>query len=128
MKFHERLNKIMKEKGINQAQLCKLSGIATSAMSHYVRGDTDPSFTKVLAIAKALDVPVDELASDEFSSSGYTVPVLTLNWDERTLIKFFRKMDGDYQTMLLKTAAAYADMSLKNSEGMRKTAEGAVTS
>lgn len=62
MEFHERLRGLMDDRGISQAQLCKLTGIATSAMSHYVRGETDPSFTKAIQIARALDVPLDALA------------------------------------------------------------------
>ena len=104
MEFHECLVKIMEEKGINQAQLCKLSGIATSAMSHYVRGETEPSFTKVIAIAKALNVSVDDLA-------GKPKPFAALSPDERELVRLCRSMSQDDRETLLKTARSFAALT-----------------
>ena len=99
MQFHERLSKLMKDRGLSQAQLCKISGIATSAMSHYVRGETEPSFTKAILIAKALGCSVDELAG---RSSGVEV----LNSYEKELLDCFRGMADFGRNSLLKTARA----------------------
>ena len=101
MEFHECLNKIMGEKGINQARLCKLSGIASSAMSHYVRGETEPSFTKAIKIARALDVSVDELAGEN--------PELTP--DEQLMLERYRKCSENYRITLLSTAELFSNMS-----------------
>ncbi len=101
MEFHECLNKIMKEKGVNQAQLCKLSGIATSAMSHYVRGETEPSFSKVIAISRALGVSVDVLAG----RSGGDNP----SRNEAELVDSFRRCTVFQQNAILHTAKAVSE-------------------
>lgn len=97
MEFSDCLNRIMKEKGINQAQLCKLSGIATSAMSHYVRGETEPSFTKVIAIARALDVPVDMLAGERHASNSCR----DISPAERELIGIYRSLNAHGRDQLM---------------------------
>ncbi len=102
MQFHERLSKLMKERGLTQAQLCKLSGIATSAMSHYVRGETEPSFTKAILIANALGCSVDELA-------GRSTNVEVLNTYEKELLTCFRGMADFGRNSLLKTARVMRD-------------------
>lgn len=74
----ERLNRIMSERGIKQAELSELSGIYIGTLSHYVKGDYEPKNKQLVALARALhvselwlmglDVPVDgklpELSSE----------------------------------------------------------------
>ena len=81
MCMSDNLNRLMNERGIKQADLCRITGIATSAMSHYVRGESEPSFTKAISIARALGVSVDELA-------GHEQPDLTD--DEREILTYYR--------------------------------------
>lgn len=54
--FHEQLQKIMKEKGITQSELCKRTGIPKSAMSQYISGAFKPKQKRTYLIAKALNV------------------------------------------------------------------------
>lgn len=96
MEFHECLVKLMKEKNVSQAQICKATGIASSAMSHYVRGETEPSFTKVVAIARALGVPTDALAGKEQKT------ITTA--DEAELLALYRSMDSDGRERLMEQA------------------------
>ena len=117
MEFHERLRRLMDDRGISQAQLCKLTGIATSAMSHYVRGETDPSFTKAIQIARALDVPLDALATKVMETgcnpeSGTT----TLSPDEEELIGHYRSMDDSDRETLLNTARRFAAFAGEGAE------------
>ena len=54
--FHEQLQKIMKEKGITQSELCKRTGIPKSAMSQYISGAFKPKQKRTYLIATALNV------------------------------------------------------------------------
>lgn len=108
MQFHEILAQLMDEQGISQSQLCRMTGIATSAMSHYVRGETEPSFTKAITIAHALNVPVDMLAGK------VDQPALTS--DEQQLVDLYRAMTPQYRAMLTKTARLYAADSEKEAD------------
>lgn len=116
MEFHEVLTEIMKEKGINQAQLCKLSGIASSAMSHYVRGETDPSFTKVIAIAKALDVPIDILTGKQ-PSVAYSV--VSFDSDEKAELNgIYDSLSPEGRKQLMVYARGCASTYPKNNEAV----------
>ena len=59
----ERINYIMKERGMLQADLARESGLSTAVVAQIVTGKTkDPRFMSVVRIAKALDVPLEYLA------------------------------------------------------------------
>ncbi len=62
----------MTQRGINQKQLAKLSGITESSISRYLRGDKRPRMDIVINIAKALNVEIEYLLSeDEKAESAY---------------------------------------------------------
>ena len=58
------LNRIMKEKGITQAELEKMTKIGRSSLSQYMNGKHEPSATRKSIIADALGVEVSELDAD----------------------------------------------------------------
>ena len=59
----ERINYIMKERGMLQADLARESGLSTAVVAQIVTGKTkDPRFMSVVRIAKALDVSLEYLA------------------------------------------------------------------
>lgn len=61
--FAERVNKIMDERGMSQADLARKTGMTTSNIAYLVGGKTkDPRLSSVIALAKALDVPLSYLA------------------------------------------------------------------
>ena len=61
--FNNRLRKIMEERGMSQADLCRSTGLATSMISHYCTGQRVPSVQVASKIAKALNTSIDYLAS-----------------------------------------------------------------
>lgn len=65
--FSERLNFIIKERGIRQKDLCLQTGISKSAMSQYLRGSFEPKQQKLHLLAVALNV-------SEAWLMGYDVP------------------------------------------------------
>ena len=85
----DNLNRLMEEKNIKQIDLCRETGIPTSAMSHYVRGDSDPSFTRAIRIAKALGVTTDELAGKEIKQEQERIE---LTDNERELLTYYRAL------------------------------------
>jgi len=60
--FDKRLNEKMGELHISQADLCRLTGLASSMVSHYCTGQRIPSIPAALRIAKVLHTSVDYLA------------------------------------------------------------------
>ena len=59
--FHERLKKVMTDKGITQSELCVRTGIPKSAMSQYLSGAFRPKQERSRLIAKAVGVSEDWL-------------------------------------------------------------------
>lgn len=59
-----KIQEIRKAKKIKQADLAKKIGISNSLLSRYENGDMTPSKERLKAIAEALEVDVEELASD----------------------------------------------------------------
>lgn len=85
MKFNERLAALMELKGLKQSDICKATGIASSAMSYYVSGKSEPTFTNAIILASALGVTIDELAGSN---------ELELTDEEKTLIRSYRLSDS----------------------------------
>lgn len=54
--FSNRLKKVMVEKGISQSQLSKISGIAQSSISDWLKGKYEPKQDKIESLAYALDI------------------------------------------------------------------------
>lgn len=59
--FSSRLEDLLREKSLSQADLCRLTGESTSTISGYVRGLRMPSAATAIAIADALGVTVPYL-------------------------------------------------------------------
>ena len=60
--FNLRLMEKMAERGMTQADLCKITGLASSMVSHYCTGQRIPSVPVALKIARVLNTTVDYLA------------------------------------------------------------------
>ncbi len=73
MKWNEKVLQLMKQKGVTQKELSRLSGIAESSVSRYLHSEKMPRFDVVINFAKALDVETDYLLGEkEKSESAYT--------------------------------------------------------
>src|SRR5713101_2373583 len=61
--FGRRLKILRKAQKLNQAELAEKTGIETKYLSNLETGRRSPSFEKAVALAKALDVPMNALFS-----------------------------------------------------------------
>ena len=68
--FNKRLLSMMEHRGVSQADLCRLTGLASSMVSHYCTGQRMPSIAAALKIAKALNTTVNYLAYGDRRKSG----------------------------------------------------------
>ena len=67
--FDKRLTATMLSRGVSQADLCRLTGLASSMVSHYCTGQRMPSIAAALKIARALGTTVSFLAYGEVRKS-----------------------------------------------------------
>lgn len=65
MTWREKVQELMKRRGLNQKELSQLSGIAQSSLSRYLHSDQRPRLDIVVNIAKALNVETTYLLDDE---------------------------------------------------------------
>lgn len=65
MKFQEILKKLLKDKNLRQADLCRMTGIQTSLMSDYINGKKSPTIGNAILIADALGVSLDTLVGKD---------------------------------------------------------------
>ena len=107
-----RLQEIMKEKGIKQADLARMTGISRGAISNYVIGRYEPKSDIINKFAKALNC-------SEMWLWGYDVPMkrqenspneMKLTEGEELLLQLFRQIPEDAQRMYLEVLRA----ALKN--------------
>ena len=106
--FGKRLNEKLSEKRLSQADLCRLTGLASSMISHYCNGQREPSVRTAIKIAEALDTTIEDLAlsispkeeSQLFVGQGggtYSKETLPdgLNNLEQAILVMFRKLNAN---------------------------------
>jgi transcriptional regulator with XRE-family HTH domain len=109
-----RLQEVMKEKGIKQADLARMTGISRGAISNYVLGRYEPKSDIINKFAKVLNC-------SEMWLWGYDVPMerqevkdspdeAKLSEGEKVLLELFRQIPEDAQKMYLEVLRA----ALKN--------------
>ena len=61
MKFQERLKELRIEKKSSQAEIGKLLNMSKMAVSHWEKGNSEPSIEQLKILARYFDVSVDYL-------------------------------------------------------------------
>lgn len=61
MKFEERLVQLRKARGMSQEELAEKVGVSRQAVSKWETGDAQPDYVKLMALADALEVSLDDL-------------------------------------------------------------------
>lgn len=63
--FGARLRALREAAGLTQAELAEQAGMLSSVLARLERGEREPQWSTVLALASALDVSTDAFKSDE---------------------------------------------------------------
>lgn len=61
MKFQDRLRELRLERGVTQEQIAKLVNMSKMAVSHWERGNSEPSIEQLKILADFFDVSIDYL-------------------------------------------------------------------
>lgn len=93
MEFKDSLDQILRNRGLKQADLCRMSGIDTGLMSMYLQGKRFPTLTNAIAMADALQISLDELA-------GREAPKRVI---EQRLLSDFRELSDEGQEVAVNT-------------------------
>lgn len=106
-----KMKKLREDKSLSQKEIAAMLGMPVRTYGSYEREERTLSLVVAAQIADALDVTIDELVGRDF-----TVPILTLNWEERTLIRLFRSMNDSQKQILLDTARNFVVITEKDEE------------
>lgn len=114
-----RLAELMTTLNINQADLCKRTGIKKASMSNYVNGNREPNRTALFQLSEPFginpawlmgyDVPMylsDKIKDIEKRIDALDATVITAN--EKAMVIAFRNADVDTQKMI-KRLLAYSE-------------------
>ena len=74
----ERLKQARLEKGLTQAQLAEMIGVAKTTLTGYEKGGREPDLYKIEALSKALDISADELIMGDKTTSVS----INANWSD----------------------------------------------
>lgn len=108
MSFSENLKKILDERQLKQANLCRMTGIQTSLMSDYLNGKKSPAISNAITIADALNISLDTLVGKKI----YEKDTQT-NKNLSELIAIYDTLSEVYQEYLLKQAKNLAEIQEK---------------
>ncbi len=61
MEFKERLKELRLEKGVTQIQIAKIVNMSKMAISHWEKGNSEPSIDQLKILANYFDVSIDYL-------------------------------------------------------------------
>ena len=95
MTVGEKIEEAMRLRGMSRHRLSEITNLSEASISRYIRGEREPKMISLSAIARALDVTVDDLletSKDETEQIGKAVMLIarnakTLNTeDKKTLI------------------------------------------
>lgn len=90
--FSQQLKKIMKTRGISQAELCERTGIPKSAMSQYISGSFKPKQERTYLLAKALNTTPEYLmglTEDPQASASYPTNATPAITSQRSPVQFW---------------------------------------
>ena len=108
----ERVALILKEKKITQLELCKATGITKSTMNYILTNHKHFDADHIIDIANRLGVSVSWLLTGEDNKDGECNDQLAKNKltsPEEELLKIYRILDREGQTMVLATAYQHRD-------------------
>ena len=101
--IRERLEEILKQKGLSIRDLGTLTGINYSTIARYIRGERSPKFEQVQALAKALGVSPEWLTGEDKTDPDDTEMIRKVadamkGLDERQmvlLLAFIKSIKGE---------------------------------
>lgn len=70
MSFAENLRRLLDDRGMKAVELARKADLSESIISEYLSGKKEPRGRQSVAIAKALDVPMDTLWGTEFQEQA----------------------------------------------------------
>jgi len=109
--FGERLRALRAEKQLSQAELARQLGLTKSSLNMYERGEREPRFETLAAIAAYFGTDLNDLLGiprtahrDRIAPRAEAAAGASLSPGERELLGAYRALDAEGRALLLQTA------------------------
>lgn len=100
MNIGKNIQRILEERNMKQADLCKKTEISSALMSNYISGTNEPGIERLARIAKALSVSIDKLVYYDEQEPPQNDEL------KKTLLSLFDMVPDDQKSMLLEMLRA----------------------
>ena len=145
------LNDLMSKRSVRNIELADAVGVSKAAVTNWKKGTNSVDLELLPVIADYLGVSVQRMMTDPEENGFYPIADidgigvdeaeenlrsyelqpgqrLSITYpDDRELLSLWHRMDSSYREMLLKTAAAYVEMTEKDRAGSEQNAGRVVT-
>ena len=101
MSFAKSLNELLKERNISQSELAKRIGFSQRAVSKWIRGESEPSETAIIACAKFFGTTTDEILSFNEDGTNDIKNTIYLSSKEDRFLKLFKSLSFSNQQILI---------------------------
>lgn len=129
----EKLRKLREANALSQRQVADALHVERSTYTKYETGDSEPSLTTLVKIAKILNVPpvtllpggsCEQNDTDTLSDSAFVdYPIYQLTREERTLIAYFRVLSKGRKQEALETMANFTKNDVDSEEKIEQNQE-----
>lgn len=116
MRYGEKIEKLINERGTSQRALSKLVGTSPATMGRWVSGEQFPRLDHAIKLAHYFGVSLDDMVNDEVAEPG-KAGAAALDEDERTILRVCRASGLDPDQAL--------EAIIKGSKAITKTLEAA---
>lgn len=93
MSFAEKLKLLLTKNNMRAADLARCTQLSEAAISDYIKGKKEPRGKQSIAIAKALNVSLDELWDTDFKDSTLNNKKLSFSTEEHEILNKYRQLD-----------------------------------
>lgn len=93
--FGDRLKSLRNRKGLSQAEFAKQIGVSKSSVNMYERGEREPNFETLEAIADYFNVDLDYLMGKSEIENRAKATIIPLRSNDRNILRLAGR-DGSY--------------------------------
>lgn len=113
MKIYEKIFIRLKELNMSQSELSRRTGISTSTINDWKKKEINPQADKLVAICKALDMPLVDLLCDEEDKKDELF--ISYDAEEKRIIECYRNTSKEIKRNIVK----YCELLFLNNENKK---------
>ena len=126
MKFHEKLQKRRKEKGLSQEALAEMLNVSRQAVSKWENGQVFPETDKLIVLSEIFGVTVDSLLKDSEIKADDSNTVSVPYWQTRGMVYEYKSAHTLYGMPLVHIHIGFGPKKAKGIIAIGNIAQGVI--